>query len=95
MYTGSMIVLLHVIIALSSIVIAAYSYLRPSRKSLSMNYGLIAATIGTGFYLVVNEPAHMIEACLMGVAYLAIVSATTVMARVKLARTDSNFVHTK
>lgn len=90
-----MIVLLHVLIALSSIVVAAYVYMRPSQKSLLVSYGLMVATTGSGFYLVVNAPAHMIEACLMGVAYLAVVSVATVATRVKLAHREDNFVHTK
>ncbi len=90
-----MIVLLHVLIALSSIAVAAYAYVRPSQKSLLASYGLIAATTGSGFYLVVTAPAHMIEACLMGVAYLAVVSVATVATRIKLARHENNFVHTK
>lgn len=90
-----MIVLLHVVIALFSILTAGYVYMRPSQKSLLASYGLMAATAGSGFFLVVQAPAHMIEACLMGVAYLAVVSVATVAARVKLTRIENNFVHTK
>ena len=80
-----MIVLLHVIVALISIIVAGYMYARPSRKGLLVSYGMMAATLGSGLYLVVSAPAHMIEACLMGVAYLVVVSTMTVAARVKLA----------
>lgn len=85
-----MIVLLHVAIALSSIVLAGYILMRPSRQGLAMSYVMMAATLGSGFYLVANAPAHMIEACLMGVAYLAVVSVMTVASRVRLARGEAN-----
>lgn len=90
-----MIVLLHVIIALLSIIVAGYVYVRPSRNGLLTSYGMMAATLGSGFYLVVSAPAHMIEACLMGVAYLVVVSTVTVAARVKLASREDNLSHIK
>lgn len=90
-----MIVLLHVAIALSSIVLAGYILIRPSRQGLVMSYTMMAATLGSGFYLVAKAPAHMIEACLMGVAYLAVVSVMTVASRVKLAHREANTSYIK
>lgn len=95
MYTGNMIVLLHVAIALSSIVLAGYILIRPSRQGLVMSYAMMVATLGSGFYLVANAPAHMIEACLMGVAYLAVVSAMTAVSRVKLVHREASLPHIK
>ncbi|MNH50037.1 hypothetical protein D3C85_1063020 [compost metagenome] len=90
-----MVVFLHVVIAVLSIIFAGYLYMRPSRKGLTVSYSLMAATLGSGFYLVLSAPAHMIEACLMGVAYLVIVSTMTVASRVKLASREVSFSRIK
>ena len=95
MYTGNMIILLHVMIALTSLILAGYTFVRPSRKSLAMSYVMMAATLGSGMYLVASAPAHMIEACLMGVAYLTVVSAMTIAAQVRLVHKEANASYIK
>ena len=95
MYTDTMIVTLHIIIALASIIAAGYALVRPTQKSLINSYTLMALTLASGVYLVVNAPAHMIEACTMGVSYLAIVTTMTFVARAKYVRLKNNSVHSK
>lgn len=90
-----MVILLHVVIALSSIIVAGYLLVRPSRKGLAMSYAMMAATLGSGMYLVASAPAHMIEACLMGVAYLAVVSVMTIASRVKLVHREASASYIK
>lgn len=53
---------------------------------MKLGYGLIAGTVVSGGYLIVVSPAHIIEACVMGLVYLAIVVAATLATHVKLAR---------
>jgi hypothetical protein len=84
------IVLLHVLIALTSMITVSYAYARPSALKLRLSYGLIAGTLLSGTYLVVKSPAHMLETCTLGLAYTAIVLVGVLAARVKLAR----FEHT-
>lgn len=81
-----MIVILHVAIALISIILASYAYLHPTVSKLRSSYAFIALTLSSGFYLVWTTPSQMIHACMTGVAYLAVVTAITVLARQKLAR---------
>lgn len=78
-----MIVLIHVLIAISSIVCATIGYARPTSSNLKVSYALIAATFTSGFFLVLSEPAHMLRACLSGVTYLAVVTAVVAMTRRK------------
>lgn len=87
--------MLHVLIALASIVSAGFAYAQPTQKSLVTSYSFIALTLGSGFYLVVTAPAHMIEACMMGVAYLAVVATMTVMARAKFSHLERSRVQNK
>lgn len=79
-----MILLLHVVIALLSMGWAGYTYVRPSKKSLSISYGLMTATLTTGTYLVIMAPAHLAQACLVGIGYLLITAGASVLARNKL-----------
>lgn len=79
-----MILLLHIIVALFSMVWASYAYIRPDSKKLNVSYGLMAATMTSGTYLVFTSPGHLVEACLIGVGYLAITAGATSLARRKL-----------
>jgi hypothetical protein len=81
-----MVILTHVLIALASLALSAYSYFNPSQTMLRVSYGLIALTLASGTYLLLSKPSHMIEACMMGLAYLAIISIATVAARYKLTQ---------
>lgn len=79
-----MVILIHVIIALTSIVIASVAFFRPSIKKLMVSYGFILGTIASGTYLLVTVPSHILESCLMGLSYLVVVTSATIAAHVRL-----------
>lgn len=79
-------VILHIIVALVSISLSGYAYLKPSRTKLLASYCLIAATFASGIVLAISNPAHMTETCLMGLSYLGLVGVSTMAARARLAR---------
>ncbi len=85
-----MIVLIHVLIALGSVAYATFAFFSPSKSKLRVSYGLVVATFATGFYLVVSNPAHMLQACATGLVYLGAVSVAIVSARHKLAAAKAN-----
>jgi hypothetical protein len=80
-----MLILLHIIVALSGLVLAAYVFVKPSTAALHTLYGLTGATIASGTLLVATAKGHMLEACTMGLLYLGLVSLGIVSARRKLA----------
>ena len=80
-----MIVLVHVIIALSSMVYTTYLYFRPSRRRIYGAYGLIGATLASGTYLVISTHSPLLPSCMSGLIYLGIVSFGVVLASRKLA----------
>ncbi len=84
-----MLILIHVIIALASVAVASLGIAKPSVKNLKANYGLIAATVASGTYLLVTTPGHMLEACIMGLAYTIAVSILTVGVHVRLRRSST------
>jgi hypothetical protein len=79
-----MIILIHVIIALTSIVIASLAFFKPTLKKLIVSYGFILGTVASGTYLLVTIPSHILQSCLTGLTYLTIVSIATIAAHVRL-----------
>ena len=80
-----MILLLHIAIALSSIALSTYVYFQPSRATLYASYGLVGATFMSGFYMVMTNPVHLMQACVSGLIYLGVVSLALLAARQKVA----------
>lgn len=77
--------MLHIFIALLSIIVTTIAYAAPSRGLLRSSYGLAGLTLASGLSLIVSQPAHMLQACMAGVVYLCVVSLGIIMARRKLA----------
>lgn len=81
-----MIVLIHVCIALSSILWTTLLFFAPSRRKFLVNYALIGATFASGTYLVISTHSQLLPACMAGLAYLTAVTVGTVLAHVRLER---------
>lgn len=78
--------LLHIIIALSSIGYTGLTFLKPSKQKLYISYLLVAATIATGTYLVILMPSHMVSSCITGLVYLGIVMSGILATRHRLSK---------
>ena len=87
-----MVLIAHVIIALSSLVFTTFTYARPSKSRLSVAYTLVASTLISGTYLVVSTKSPLISACITGLAYTSIVSVAIFAASYKLKTSDSTKV---
>jgi hypothetical protein len=90
-----MVVIIHVIIALSSIILTSLSYIQPSIQRLRVAYALVGLTLASGFYLVWVTPSHMIQACTSGLVYIGVVSVGIVAAKSKLARQKAQLLHSQ
>ena len=80
-----MILVIHILVAISSLIYTGYVYFYPSKSKLNIAYGLVAVMLLTGFYLILSKPAHITQTCIEGLVYLAIVSYGLISARHKLA----------
>lgn len=80
-----MILAVHIFLALSSIILASISTLYPSPSKLYACYGLAGGTLASGTLLVFSSGSHLVEACLSGIFYLAVVSALVIRVQSKLA----------
>lgn len=81
-----MILLIHILVAVSSLGVTGYAFLAPSKLKLRVSYALVALTLASGTYLVLSTNARMVQACLSGLAYLGFVSAGIAAARLRLAK---------
>lgn len=82
-------VILHVIIAISTIGLAGFSLLNPTKSKLYLSYLLTAATFATGTYLVIISPSHLVTACITGLVFLGIVGAMLFAARQRFLEASS------
>ena len=80
-----MVVLLHIFVALASIVLATATLFSPNKTRFIFTYGLIGTTLVSGIYLVWSDSTRILHACLVGVMYLAVVATVTLLARVRFA----------
>jgi hypothetical protein len=79
-------VILHILIAIASIVVATINIFSPTKAKLIGSYSLIAATLLSGTALVVIEPSRMVHVCVTGLVYVVFASVLTIAANVRLAR---------
>lgn len=82
-----MIVLIHVAIALSSVIWTTHLYFSPTKRKFYGAYGLIAATLASGTYLVLSTHSPLLSSCMTGLVYLGIVLSGLLAARQKLLAT--------
>ena len=84
-----MIILLHVLIALASIVSTTVLAFMPSRSKMRVSFGLIAATLASGTYLVISTHSPLVSSCLTGLAYLSVALAGVAVGAYRMARQET------
>lgn len=80
------IVLTHVLIALSSIALSSFTFFKPTMKRLYASYGFIVATVASGTYLIISTQSHILQSCLTGLFYLTVVSLVTIATHVRIRK---------
>ncbi len=81
-----MILALHITIALLSLIYTGVVYFSPSQAKLRGSYVMVSLTVASGTWLIIANPAHMVQSCFTGLAYLGVVFFGIAMARQKLAK---------
>ena len=80
-----MVLLTHIIIALSSMLMTTLAYIAPSKAKLYGSAGLVALTLASGTYLVYSTHSNMLNSCISGLTYLSVVSIGLFAAQRKFA----------
>lgn len=81
-----MIVLIHVLIALSSIGIASLTFFKPSVKRLLVSYGFIVATVASGSFLIITMSSDILRSCLSGLLYVTVASGITIATHMRVRK---------
>lgn len=84
MYTELMLILSHIIVALTSIVLSTVSSIHPSIKRITISYSFVGLTVLSGTLLIVISPSNILKTCLVGLLYIVVVTALSVIAHRKL-----------
>jgi hypothetical protein len=84
-----MLLVFHIIVALTGLVIAALSFFSPSFTKLRVLSGTTALTFISGSVLAIKTHSSLARVCLSGLLYLGVVLASTVFSYKKLAKADS------
>lgn len=84
-----MILLTHILLAVSSLGFTGYLYLNPTKSKFYTNYVLVVLTLFTGFFLVLHKPDHVAKTCVTGLVYLAFITFGTLSAKHKLIKQDA------
>lgn len=83
-----MLLVVHILIALASIVWTSYVAVAPSRAKINGSWGMMAATLITGTALVASTGQHILQACVTGLLYAAVVTAGIFLAQRRFARQE-------
>ena len=83
-----MILIFHILVALSSLAYTGYVFLSPSKQKLYAAYTLVALTVGSGTILLIQNPGSMRQVCTTGLVYLGCVTISIIAAHYRLARAN-------
>jgi hypothetical protein len=80
-----MLLVMHILAALLSILMATLAVFSPSQYKLRRAYELGALTLVSGTYLAITTHASLMAACTSGLAYLSVVATLIVVAQFRLS----------
>lgn len=76
-----MVLLIHITIAISSILVAFYTLFSPTKNRLRASYVLTGLTLASGSYLVIAGQSNLLHACISGLAYLTVAYTAIIAAQ--------------
>lgn len=79
-----MLIIAHVVLALSALGVSTAGFFKPSQNRLRVSYSLAAGTLGSGVLLIVIAQASILRTCLSGILFFSIVSLLNELARRRL-----------
>mgnify|MGYP000392018642 CR=1 FL=1 len=80
-----MILVVHIMIAVTSVLYTAYILLAPTKKKIQLSGRMVAATIASGTILVVSAQANMVQSCITGLLYTGVMFFALAIAKWRLA----------
>jgi|GEM_PF-2350203 len=84
-----MILVVHIIIALTSVIHSTIGIFSPSQAKLKMTYILMGGTLASGVFLGFDKHVNLGHACLSGIVYVCLVSINILITKRRLSSTDA------
>ena len=78
-------IILHIILALSSLILSTFNLASPSTKKSTISYGLATSTLVSGVLLIFINNASVLRTCLTGVIFFVVITVMNQVASRKLA----------
>lgn len=85
-----MLIIIHVVLALSALILSVVANFMPSRDKLRVSYALAVGTLTSGVLLIVINHASLLRTCLSGILFFGVVSILNETARRKLVPYGEN-----
>lgn len=80
-----MLLIIHILIAISSLALTSWMVIRPSSTKISAAYALAGLTLLSGTLLAISSPGYLVQACVSGLIYNALAFGGIKLAGRKLA----------
>jgi hypothetical protein len=87
-----MIVVIHIVLAISSLIYTSLLFIAPSNRRFKINYALVTATLLSGTLLIFQTGSGLLQACMSGLFYLSMVSVGTLLAHKKYNRLSKQYI---
>lgn len=81
-----MLLVAHIVVAVTGLVVASMAFARPSHAKIQASYGFLAGTLLSGSLLIVVVNASILRTCMSGLLYTAVMYFGIAAARAKLAK---------
>jgi hypothetical protein len=78
-------IILHVLLAVASLIVSSINFFSPSTKKTTVSYGLATSTLVSGVLLILVNNASVLRTCLTGIVFFGVVTALNQVASRKLA----------
>ena len=83
-----MILITHILCAISSLAFVTFAFISPSRRKQKISQLLAGATLTSGTVLVITSHSNILQSCLTGIVYFSVVSVGIFAAERRLARQE-------
>jgi hypothetical protein len=85
-----MLLVIHVLAALSGIGLSTYSFLSPSLSKIRLSYGLVMLTLASGTVIIIKNHLSILSVCLSGLLYIGFTVSGLVAASHRLAKQEKS-----
>jgi len=82
-----MLLLLHILVALSGLALSTYALIAPSANKIRLSSGLVILTIISGTIVVIEMHSNLMSACVSGLVYIGFTSGSLYLAARRLSST--------